>query len=65
MLFRSGFGGQNQRNPSKQEQNLEQDFNENSRNTQSWNENSLHTYKEVNNPYARVALVEINFSYYA
>lgn len=60
-----GFGGQNQRNPNPQEQNLEQDFNENSRNTQSWNENSLHTYKEVNNPYARVALVEINFSYYA
>ena len=60
-----GFGGQNQRNPNPQEQNLEQDFSENSRNTQSWNENSLHTYKEVNNPYARVALVEINFSYYA
>uniref|UniRef100_UPI002639BDAB flagellar hook-length control protein FliK n=1 Tax=uncultured Helicobacter sp. TaxID=175537 RepID=UPI002639BDAB len=60
-----GFGGQNQRNPSKQEQNLEQDFNENSKNTQSWNENSLHIYQEVNNPYAKVALVEINFSYYA
>ncbi len=60
-----GFGGQNQGENPRKEQNLTQNSDENSQNTQKWNENSLHIYKEVNNPYAKVALVEINFSYYA
>lgn len=60
-----GFGGQNQGENPHREQNLSQNSDENSQNAQKWNENSLHIYKEVNNPYAKVALVEINFSYYA
>ena len=60
-----GFQEQNKRGNAPKEQEFEQNFDENSKNTQKWNENSLHIYKEVNNPYAKVALVEINFSYYA
>lgn len=62
---RGGFQEQNKRENAPKEQEFEQNFDENSKNAQKWNENSLHIYKEVNNPYAKVALVEINFSYYA
>lgn len=59
-------GGFQQHNQNQQEmQNFAQNLGQNAENTQTWNENSLHIHKEANNPYARVALVEINFSYYA
>ena len=59
-------GGFQQHNQNQQEmQNFAQNLGQNTENTQTWNENSLHIHKEANNPYARVALVEINFSYYA
>lgn len=60
-----GFQEQNKRGNAQKEREFEKNLDENSKNTQKWNENSLHIYKEVNNPYAKVALVEINFSYYA
>ncbi len=60
-----GFQEQNRRGNAHKEQEFEQNSDENSKNAQKWNGNSLHIYKEVNNPYAKVALVEINFSYYA
>ena len=44
-------------------QNFEQNPQQNQQTTENWNENSLHIYKEANNPYARVALVNISFSY--
>ena len=59
-------GGFQQHNQNQQEmQNFAKNLGQNAENTQTWNENSLHIHKEANNPYARVALVEINFSYYA
>ena len=59
-------GGFQQHNQNQQEmQNFTQNAGQNTENTETWNENSLHIYKEVNNPYVKVALVEINFSYYA
>ena len=59
-------GGFQQHNQNQQEmQNFAQNLGQNAENTQTWNENSLHIHKEANNPYARVALVEINFPYYA
>ena len=63
---RNNGGGFQQHNQNQQEmQNFAQNTGQNTENTQTWNENSLHIHKEANNPYARVALVEINFSYYA
>lgn len=59
-------GGFQQHNQNQQEmQNFAKNLGQNAENTQTWNENSLHIHKEANNPYARVTLVEINFSYYA
>lgn len=61
-----GNGGFQEQNPrGHSQQNSEQNSDENTKNAQKWNENSLYIPKEANNPYAKVALVEINFSYIA
>ena len=71
--FSSGgdSGSQNNQNPQNQgqsnqnNQNFTQNTQENEQNLQSWNENSLQINKNTSNPYAKIAIVELSFSYYA
>lgn len=53
--------GQNSRNPRQDSNNSDNA----SQNNQNWNENSLQKNKVANNPYAKLEIVTLNFSYYA
>ncbi|MCI5968799.1 flagellar hook-length control protein FliK [Helicobacter sp.] len=57
----NGFQQGQQHNPHNFQQNTQQ----NSQNTENWNENSLHIDKKAKNPYEKLAIVELSFSYYA
>lgn len=57
------FGNSNQQGSGGFQQWQEQ--NKNTREQKEWNENGLQVYEEASNPYTRVALMEMSFSYYA
>lgn len=56
-----GFQQEQQQNSENFKQNSQQ----NPQNTENWNENSLHIDKKAKNPYAKLAIAELSFSYYA
>ena len=56
-------GGFQQQN--RNSENFQQNFAQKNEKSENWNENSLHFHRETNNPYTKVALVEVSFSYYA
>lgn len=54
-----------QQGQQQNSENFKQNSQQNPKNSENWNENSLHIDKKAKNPYAKLAVVELSFSYYA
>lgn len=54
-----------QQGQQQNSENFKQNSQQNPKNSENWNENSLYIDKKAKNPYTKLAVVELSFSYYA